>query len=1222
MVTPDRAALVALYRATDGPNWINNENWLTEVPLGDWHGIETDQSGHVVGLVMSQYDSDAREWRGNNLSGPIPPDLGGLRGLKRLNLKANDLSGPIPPELGGLGGLERLELDGNVLTGPIPPELGSLASLTLVRLGGNNLSGPIPAELGNLAELTWLSLGTGELSGPIPAELGALTNLTFLNLSRNDLAGPIPKELGALSRLQTLALDRNGLTGEIPPELGELSRLQSLGFDRNRLTGELPPELGNLASLRSLALSYNSLTGPIPRSLSQVSGLARFGFSPNDGLCAPGTPDFAKWISGLEWYRGPFCNEADRSVLEALFETAGGSAWTNDEGWLGGPALADWHGVSADSLGHVAALDLGRNGLVGRLPRTMGQLARLTKLRIGGNPDLSGHLPSSLVDLSIRELHYPGTGLCVPLEPVFREWLNAIPSHEGTGVECDALSDRDILESVYDATGGPNWTDLENWLTEQPLDEWHGVSVDGSDRVIGLNLRVNNLTGSIPPELGSLTRLEELNLSKNELRGPIPRQLGSLASLRELYLTGNELSGPIPPELGSLANLEYANANDNELSGPIPPELGNLTVLRHLHLNDNDLSGFIPLELGGLANLNRLYLNDNELSGSIPPELGNLASLQHLDLGINELSGPLPRELGSLVDLTRLYLNDNDLSGPVPHEFGGLVSLEEFVLAVNTDMSGPLPASLTNLRSLEAFSTGGTMLCAPSDDAFLEWLAAVATRRVVPCEGHPVGAYLVQTVQSGDFPVPHVAGEAALLRVFPTATRTNQQRLPPVLASFYLDGVVVHVADLPEKPGAIPTEVDEGSLAQSVNAVIPADVIRPGLEMVVEIDPDGTLDPGLGVVKRVPETGRVSVDVREIPLLDLTVIPFLWSADPDSAVLDQAAGMAADPAGHELLELTRTLLPVRDLRVTAHEPVLSSSNDASVLFAETKAIRALEGGAGHYLGMLSGSLRGAAGLAARPGRVSFARDRSSTIAHELGHNMSLRHGTSSSCCVDPAYPYPDGTIGAWGYDFRDGGRLVPPSARDVMAGGGSESWISDYHFDKALRFHLTDEGVSGPVAPGSSLLLWGGIGADSLPYLEPAFVIDAPAALPDSAGSYRIAGRNGSGRELFSLSFTMPETADGDGNSSFAYLLPVQAYWEGDLATVTLSGPGGSATLHGNSDIPIAILRNPRTGQVRGILRDVPRPGQLARDETGQAVGPDLEVLFSRGIPDASAWRR
>ena len=1171
---PDRAVLAAFYHATGGPNWANADNWLTDAPLGDWHGVETDRSGRVVGLRMSEWDSRDKRWISNNLSGPIPAELGSLSSLRSLRLRENRLTGSIPPEIGNLAKLTSLELEANQLSGPIPPELGNLSNLTLLRLGGNNLSGPIPPEFGNLTELTWLSLHSAQLSGPIPQELGNLTQLTFLRLSRNGLTGPIPEALGKLAKLTRLWLYENDLSGPVPPALA------------------------GLANLTSLYLYDNYLSGPIPRSFLNIPGLTAFRFHRNDGLCTPGTTPFMDWLGGIARYEGPFCNETDRSVLTSLFETAGGSAWTTADGWLDGPALADWHGVSADSLGHVTALDLGRNGLVGRLPRTMGQLARLAALRIGGNPALSGRLPSSLVDLSLRELHYPGTGLCVPVEPAFREWLNALSSHEGTGVGCEALSDRDILEIVYDATGGPNWTNRKNWLTDQPLDEWHGVSVDNSGRVTSLILRDNNLSGSIPPELGSLKNLEYANAN------------------------GNELSGPIPAELGNLTTLRHLHLNDNDLSGSIPPELGRLANLSRLYLNDNELSGSIPSELGGLTSLERLYLDDNDLSGPIPPQLGNLASLHHLNLGINELSGPLPRELGGLVDLTRLYLNDNKLSGPVPHEFGGMASLEEFVLAVNTDMSGPLPTSLTSLPSLEIFSTGGTMLCAPSDAAFLEWLADVSTQRVLPCESDPVGAYLVQAVQSGAFPVPLVAGEEALLRVFPTAARTNQQRLPAVRASFYLDGVVTQVADIRERPGPIPTEVDEGSLAQSINAVIPTEVIRPGLEMVVEVDPDGALDPGLGVARRIPETGRVSVDVREMPPLDLTVIPFLWSTDPDSTILEQTAGMAADPYGHELLELTRTLLPVRDLRVTAHEPVLSSSNDAHVLFAETKAIRALEGGTGHYLGMLSGSLRGAAGVAARPGRVSFARDRSWTIAHELGHNMNLRHGTSSSCCVDPAYPYPGGTIGAWGYDFRDGGQLVAPTRRDVMAGGGTVAWISDYHFDKAFRYRLADEGESGPASPAKSLLLWGGVDSEGIPHLEPAFVVDAPPTLPAPPGEYRLSGHTGGGAELFTMSFEMPVAADGDGRASFAFVLPTRPEWQGDLASIALTGPGGSVTLDAESDLSVAILRNRLTGQVRGILRNPPQTdADLADTLEALTPGSELQILFSRGLPDAEAWK-
>ena len=45
---PDRAALVALYNATDGPNWAEKDNWLTDKPLAQWHGVGTDASDRVI----------------------------------------------------------------------------------------------------------------------------------------------------------------------------------------------------------------------------------------------------------------------------------------------------------------------------------------------------------------------------------------------------------------------------------------------------------------------------------------------------------------------------------------------------------------------------------------------------------------------------------------------------------------------------------------------------------------------------------------------------------------------------------------------------------------------------------------------------------------------------------------------------------------------------------------------------------------------------------------------------------------------------------------------------------------------------------------------------------------------------------------------------------------------------------------------------------------------
>lgn len=155
------------------------------------------------------------------------------------------------------------------------------------------------------------------------------------------------------------------------------------------------------------------------------------------------------------------------------------------------------------------------------------------------------------------------------------------------------------------------------------------------------------------------------------------------------------------------------------------------------------------------------------------------------------------------------------------------------------------------------------------------------------------------------------------------------------------------------------------------------------------------------------------------------------------------------------------------------------------------------------------------------------------------------------------------------------------------------------------------------------LLLWGGIDAAGVPYLEPAFVIDAPPSLPGSAGEYRLTGRTGAGAELFSLDFEMPEIADGDGSSSFTFLLPARPGWEGSLASITLAGPGGSATLDEDNHRPMAILRDPETGRIQGILRDLPASVATQADaDASVARAPGLEVLFSRGIPDAEAWRR
>ena len=356
--------------------------------------------------------------------------------------------------------------------------------------------------------------------------------------------------------------------------------------------------------------------------------------------------------------------------------------------------------------------------------------------------------------------------------------------------------------------------------------------------------------------------------------------------------------------------------------------------------------------------------------------------------------------------------------------------------------------------------------------------------------------------------------------MFPTARQPTNAGIPTVRARFYINGSETHVLDIPGKSTPIPTEVAE-SLTKSANAEIPGHLVQPGLEMVIEIDPDGTLDPALGVAKRIPENGRLGVEVRAMPLFDLTLIPFLWSEDPDSSIVELISAMAADPENHKMLGATRTLLPIGNLALTAHEPVLSSSNSAFRIRDQTRAIRAMEGGAGHYMGMMARPVTGAGGVAFLPGRVSFSLPVDWIMAHELGHNLNLQHAPCRDTPgSDASYPYADGRVGGWGYDFESA-RLVSPSTPDLMA-YCQPRWISDYQFSNALRYRLFDEGspTAAVVATASrSLLLWGGVNGQGEPRLEPAFVVDAPALLPDSAGEHRITGHTSGGAQLFSAQF-------------------------------------------------------------------------------------------------------
>ena len=111
----------------------------------------------------------------------------------------------------------------------------------------------------------------------------------------------------------------------------------------------------------------------------------------------------------------------------------------------------------------------------------------------------------------------------------------AVPNPEAPGL----VRDCNTLLAVKDTLRG---SASLNWSKTIPINRWDGVTVSNF-RVTQLDLSDNQLTGSIPEELGNLSQLEWLSLRENQLTGRIPPELDSIDTL---YLYGNESLGCLP----------------------------------------------------------------------------------------------------------------------------------------------------------------------------------------------------------------------------------------------------------------------------------------------------------------------------------------------------------------------------------------------------------------------------------------------------------------------------------------------------------------------------------------------------------------------------------------------------------------------------------------------------------------------------------------------------
>ena len=251
--------------------------------------------------------------------------------------------------------------------------------------------------------------------------------------------------------------------------------------------------------------------------------------------------------------------------------------------------------------------------------------------------------------------------------------------------------------------------------------------------------------------------------------------------------------------------------------------------------------------------------------------------------------------------------------------------------------------------------------------------------------------------------------------------------------------------------------------------------------------------------------------------------------------------------------------------------------------------------------------------------MSLGKPWDTELAHEVGHNLELQHAPCGGALgTDPDFPHELGSIGAWGYDFRDGSALHPIRRRDIMGYCYDRGWLSDYYFEKVIRVREEREGggaASRRLAAGAkveTLVLSGGVRDGEL-RIEPLHSMFMTAKLPDRAGPYRLDGLGPGGEVEFSLSFTPGE--DEYGNKYFFFTIPIEEHWVDSLDRITLTGPEGVVTVDTDDQRSITIVTDPSTGRIRALLRDWegPLPAVL-----GNADG--LEVRTVTGLVEAVRW--
>ena len=686
----EKDALMALYNATDGPNWNNNENWNTSLPVDSWYGVKTN-NGHVSGIYLYN----------NDLTGTLPADIVNLSQIEHVRLSNNNLYGAIP-NLTGLSNLTGFTIwNNNFQFGDFENEFNDYLTLTASNNGffnyspmnkleteivvdivaGTNYSYNMPTVSGTGVTYQWYKNGeiipgeTGQTLNITNAQLSDAGNytckasspiITDLTIDRNTIHiydTVLPSDKTALitlyyatdgtnwtnntnwntsapvyqwygvemegNRVTSINLDYNNLIGTLPTQIGDLGALKTLNLsNNNQLTGSIPTEIGNLTALEILNFRSSQINGNLPIEIGNLTDLTSLMLHGN------------QLTGNIPTQLGNLTNLTHLNLSSNLFTG-------NIPSELG-------------SLTNISYFDIEDNQLTGNIPSSIENLPNIRQLYLWNN-QLEGDLDVS--SLTTLASFTSGDNLFTSID--IRTGNNASMNFAYFGsslpnLTCIFVDDTNYSNTHWYAPTGTHFVETQaqcdDFYTYIPDDNFEQALIDlGLDNILDNKVRTSNIN--------TITSLNVDGKSITDLTG-----IEDFVGLTELICWNNNITSLDVTNNINLINLFTAGNPIGSLN------VSQNTMLEVLYCGYNQLS---TLDLSNNSNLKQLGCRNNNLSSldlTHNPDLfylvfsnnsltsiniNNLNLLQHLVFNNNQIS---TIDLSNNLALTGFYCENNLLT--------------------------------------------------------------------------------------------------------------------------------------------------------------------------------------------------------------------------------------------------------------------------------------------------------------------------------------------------------------------------------------------------------------------------------------------------------------------------------------------------------------------------------------------------------------------------------